>query len=124
MNIATQPILIVEDDLTHLMYLSALLRKRGYLVRGAHDGEEALDLLQYGKFGMVFMDVILPKMDGIDTCTVIRTNMHLHDLPVVMVSAGMIGDMLPSEPAGMITGFLEKPIAEPQLDAMLERVHA
>ncbi len=120
MNLSNHTILVVEDNPAHLTHLSALLRKRGYQVCGAQDSDEAIDLLQTFHFHMVFMDMTLPSMDGLDTCTVMRTHEQLRDVPVIITLEDH-PRTAPTMPDTLINGYLSKPVFEPQLDATLAK---
>ncbi len=61
---ASMRVLLVEDKVRMASLLQRAMQREGYLALVAHDGEEALDLLQQQQFNAVVMDVMLPKLDG------------------------------------------------------------
>lgn len=77
-------ILVVEDELEIQELLRAYLQEEGYQVETAGDGVEALSLFRRGKFDLVLLDILLPKIDGFGVCEVIRRE---SDVPVLMLTA-------------------------------------
>jgi len=81
---ANEKILVVDDDRNICELLRLYLMKEGYAVTIANDGEAALAAYQAEKPAMVLLDVMMPKMDGWETCRRIR---KLGDTPVIMLTA-------------------------------------
>lgn len=77
-------ILIADDEVRIRKLLSDFLRKEGYLVIEAADGEEALEKFTVNKVHLVILDVMMPKMDGWETLSQIR---KLSTVPVIMLTA-------------------------------------
>jgi len=77
-------ILIVEDESTIREVEKAYLKRAGYEVTEAEDGESALKLFRREKFDLVVLDLNLPKINGIEVCKQIR---RLSTVPVIMVTA-------------------------------------
>ena len=77
-------ILIVEDDPELGGLVRDFLRKEGFSVRLCAAAETALELLTGEQFGLVLLDVMLPGMNGFETCAVIREKRHI---PILMMSA-------------------------------------
>lgn len=80
-------VLVVEDDLDSASILDAYLRKDGFAVALAYDGERALELYRQWRPDLVLLDMMLPRLSGIDVLSAIR---RAGDTPVIMVTA--IGD--------------------------------
>lgn len=78
-------ILIVDDDADVRAVIEIALD--GHECVMAEDGIEALDILARGGFDAVVLDVMMPRMDGIDTLRTIRRDSDLKDLPVLMLTA-------------------------------------
>ncbi len=77
-------VLVVDDETSYRQGLRAALTAEGYTVDLASDGEEALIKFGANEPDMVLLDVMLPKLSGLDVCRRIRAT---HDTPVIMVSA-------------------------------------
>ena len=77
-------ILVVEDDFDIAEMLQAWLMEAGYGVEVAGDGLRALDVFAAGRFDLVLLDLMLPKLDGFGVCEWIRAR---SDVPVVMLTA-------------------------------------
>jgi len=77
-------ILLVDDEPLMIKGLKYTLEQDGYETVSAYDGEEALKLFADNSFDMVLLDVMLPKMDGIQVCQRIR---ELSDVPIIMLTA-------------------------------------
>ena len=79
-------ILIVEDEQALQEALKLKLEKEGVEVLTASTGEEALEVLKKKRPTLVSLDILLPKMNGLELLEKIRKDADLHDLPVVVVS--------------------------------------
>jgi signal transduction histidine kinase len=80
-------ILIVDDNLTNLKLMRAQLEAEGQVVAQAHDGVEALELLNRQRVDVVISDILMPRMDGYRLCHEIRQNEHLCHLPTIIYSS-------------------------------------
>jgi two-component system, NtrC family, sensor kinase len=80
-------ILAVDDSSTYLNELSDVLRAEGYEVVGARSGEDALEMLAAQPIDCVLLDLVMPGMDGIETCRRIKASAHFRDIPLVMLTA-------------------------------------
>lgn len=78
-----QKILAVDDDATLLRLVDQVLSQKGYEVLKANSGPEALKLLFAQKPDLVLLDVVMPGMDGWETCSRIR---DVSDLPIIMLT--------------------------------------
>ncbi len=81
---ATSRILLVDDEPSVQTLLAYPLRKDGYDVVTATDGREALDRFAEGRFDLVVLDIMLPKLDGIEVCRRLRTKSQV---PIIMLTA-------------------------------------
>ena len=77
-------ILLVDDEVKITRVLSAYLEKAGYQTVCAHDGKEALSLLQSHIFSLIVLDLMLPDVSGESLCRTIRIH---HRTPVIMLTA-------------------------------------
>lgn len=80
-------ILVVEDDKHISKLIRYNLEKAGFQCSVTITGEDALALLDQENFDLVLLDIMLPKMDGLEVCRSIKQKEHLSGLPVVMLTA-------------------------------------
>lgn len=80
-------ILVVEDEKHIVELVSYALRKEGYEVLVARDGNGALELVHTGRPDLVILDIMLPGRDGLSVCRLMRQDDRTRDLPVIMLSA-------------------------------------
>ena len=80
-------ILLVDDSKTELHHLSELLTKRGYSVRTAEDGEEAMRRLAEDKPDLILMDVVMPGQNGFQLTRSITRDPRFADVPVIMCTS-------------------------------------
>ena len=86
-NLNSHSILIVDDNHNNLEVLSETLSKAGFQVAVAIDGENALEQIQYYKPELILLDVMMPGIDGYQTCQRIKTNPDTFDIPVIFMTA-------------------------------------
>ncbi len=79
-----QNILIVEDDQDIQELLKEFLKEAGYGVTAAGDGMEAIDLFGKGRYDLILLDIMLPKIDGFGVCELIRKQSQV---PIIMLTA-------------------------------------
>jgi len=77
-------ILLVDDEQSIQTLLSYPLRKDGYHVTSAHDGSEALERFEEARFDLVVLDLMLPKLDGVEVCRQLRSRSQV---PIIMLTA-------------------------------------
>ena len=77
-------ILLVDDEPAVQTLLAYPLRKDGYEVVSATDGRQALDRFAEGRFDLVVLDIMLPKLDGIEVCRRLRSKSQV---PIIMLTA-------------------------------------
>jgi twitching motility two-component system response regulator PilH len=79
--------LLVDDSKTELHYLSEMLTKRGYSVRTASNGEDALRRLAEEKPDLILMDVVMPGQNGFQLTRTITRDPRYADVPVIMCTS-------------------------------------
>ena len=120
-------VLVVEDEPVNRLGISAMLGKRGVEVLLAENGREALDTLEKTQVDLIFMDVQMPVLDGLETTRIIRTDPRfagLAQVPIVALTAyAMVGDRERLLAAGM-DAYLAKPVGMKSLFDTLDRLVA
>ncbi|HZO52850.1 MAG TPA: response regulator [Bryobacteraceae bacterium] len=113
-------VLLAEDNVVNQKVVTAVLRKRGYVVDVACNGKEALASLETRAYDLVLMDVQMPELDGIEAARAIRRNDRWRTLPIVAMTAhAMNGDRERCLEAGM-NDYLSKPVSPSHLIETVE----
>lgn len=121
----SKKILLVEDNQANMRLIGMVLRKKGYKLLVATDGEEALAVAMKGKPDLIVMDIQLPKMDGLEVTRRLRLTPQFRQTPIIALTASaMEGDREEIIAAGC-DEYISKPVNTrrlPQLVAeMLQR---
>ena len=87
MNDMNKKKVLIVDDEPNVRQLVSKILSRDYTVIEARDGEEALNVVRSQKPGIVIMDMMMPKMDGLTACYAIRKDPATKSIPVVMLTA-------------------------------------
>ncbi len=112
-------LLIVDDDPLSRSMMDLMLAPQGYKIDCASDGAEAIQAIQSGQYDLVFMDLILPDMNGRDVCRVIRQwEAGERRIPIVAVT----GLDLPGQPLELIKAGMDDYIFKPYDVRTLTRV--
>ncbi len=82
-----QTILVVDDNLTNLRVLSSMLEKLGYTVLVARDGKQAIETAQYTIPDMILLDIMMPEIDGFETCRRLKKIPNTKDIPIIFLTA-------------------------------------
>ena len=117
-------VLVAEDNVVNQLLATRLLEKRGHRVVMTANGHEALKALAKDRFDVVLMDVQMPEMDGLQATAALREKEKekgdgIHQPVVALTAHVMKGDQERCLAAGM-DGYLAKPIAAQDLDAILD----
>lgn len=80
-------LLVVDDNADNLDLLSRQLARQGYIVLTASDGQEALELLETKTVDLILLDVIMPRLDGVETLKRLKSTEKLQEIPVLMLSS-------------------------------------
>lgn len=108
---------MVDDELPMKKLIEIYLKKNGYEVITKDNGEEAIHELKNNQYDLVLLDVMMPKMNGWDTCQKIRS---ISDIPVIMLTAR---DQTIDKVKGLTIGaddYITKPFEEIELLARIE----
>ncbi len=113
-------ILVVDDALKNIQFIGKLLRRKGFLVSVAQSGVQALDILEKSHTDLILLDIIMPGMDGMETCRRIKNNPDTTDIPVVFLSAlSESSDKVRGLKAGAVD-YVTKPIDSEELLARIK----
>lgn len=116
-------VMVIDDSKTIRRTAQALLQKEGCEVVTAEDGFEALSKIVEQRPDLIFVDIMMPRLDGYQTCALIKNNATFKTTPVVMLSSK---DGLFDKTRGKIVGseqYLTKPFTKAELlDAINKHV--
>ena len=108
-------VLVIDDSNTIRRSAEIFLKQGGYEVYLAEDGFDALSKVNDHSPALIFCDILMPRLDGYQTCAIIKRNSRYADLPVIMLSSK---DGLFDKARGRMVGsqdYLTKPFTKDQL---------
>ena len=114
-NLAGMRVMVIDDSKTIRRTAETLLKKEGCEVFTATDGFEALAKIADNQPQIIFVDIMMPRLDGYQTCALIKNNQLFKSTPVIMLSSK---DGLFDKAKGRIVGvdqFLTKPFSKEEL---------
>jgi len=91
-------ILIVDDTPANIQSLAAILKSKGYLISAATNGKQALEVLARMQPDLILLDVMMPEMDGFETCRQLKAAEQWRHIPVIFLTAK-------TETADIVQGF-------------------
>lgn len=110
-------ILLVDDEYEFLQTLSERLKMRGFRVDIALNGEDALEKLSHRLFDVIFVDLLMPNMDGLETTRRIKELNPSFEV-IILTGHGSIRSGVDAMKMG-VCDFMEKPV---EINAMVEKV--
>jgi two-component system, sensor histidine kinase and response regulator len=115
-------ILIAEDSPTQAEQLKHLLEAHGYVVSTAPNGKQALDSARNHKPTLIISDIVMPEMDGYALCKAVKSDQHLRDVPVIIVTTlSSIQDIVTGLECGA-DNFIRKPYDPKTLLARIDNL--
>lgn len=117
-------ILITDDDPVILRLLQVNLELEGYDVLLAHHGEEAYEIAQAEHPDLVILDIMMPKLDGYQTCEKLKATDSTKDIPVVFLSAKAQQTDIERGKSFGVAEYLTKPFDPSDLLEVVERLVA
>jgi twitching motility two-component system response regulator PilG len=123
-DISGLKVMVIDDSKTIRRTAESLLKKEGCEVLTATDGFEALAVIADSHPQVIFVDIMMPRLDGYQTCALIKNNSEFKNTPVIMLSSK---DGLFDRARGRIVGseqYLTKPFTKDELLAAIRKVTA
>ena len=115
-------VLLVDDDVRNLLALTPLLERWNLEVMAAGDGQEALETLETDKdFDLVFMDIMMPGMDGYEVMAALRAQPRFGHLPIIALTARAAADDRQHCLDAGASDCIVKPVDPTELKAMIDR---
>jgi phosphate regulon transcriptional regulator PhoB len=118
----TKKILIVDDEPDILELISYNLKKEGFHISTALDGEEALQKVRAGHLDLIILDLMLPGIHGMELCRIMRNNPKTAHVPIIMLTArGEESDKVRGLDSGA-DDYMTKPFSPKELIARVKAV--
>ncbi len=115
-------VLAVDDEKSIVRLVQVNLERNGYIVKMAYDGVEALERVAETHPDIIVMDVMMPRMDGFETLSILRKNPETRDIPVIMLTAkAMDSDIFIGYQRGADC-YLTKPFNPKELVTFVRRI--
>lgn len=80
-------ILIVDDQIENIQFLSTMLMDNGYEVRQVLSGKQALKVVDYDPPELILLDIMMPEIDGYEVCRQLKSNSRTCQIPIIFLSA-------------------------------------
>jgi CheY-like chemotaxis protein len=104
-------ILVVDDEADITLILRRILSKKGYTVKEDQSGEECLEILDKARPDLIFMDIMMPGLDGWETTRRLKQNPKTRDIPISMLSVkSEPEDLARSREYALADEHLKKPV--------------
>ncbi|HKR00166.1 MAG TPA: diguanylate cyclase [Pyrinomonadaceae bacterium] len=113
-------ILVADDEPVNRTLIQRLLEREGYNVLTAKDGSDAVEQAQQTLPDLVILDVMMPEMDGMDACRLIKEDGRTRDIPVIFLSARDETEMKVNGLSLGADDYISKPF---EADELIARVH-
>ena len=110
-------ILVVDDNVINLNVISGLLKLYNILPSTAISGQQAIEMIRHNRYDLVFMDHMMPEMDGVEAAKLIR-NMDIK-IPIIALTANVVTSAKEMLLAAGMDDFLAKPIMKEELNQIL-----
>lgn len=110
-------ILVAEDNAVNVMLMKKLFSKWDITPVVAENGERAIELLQYGNFDLILMDLQMPVMDGIEATKIIRrmTDPQKANIPIIALTASALFDVRERVYSSGMNDYVAKPFKPNEL---------
>ena len=119
-NKPSTKVMVIDDSNTIRLTAETILKKEGYEVFTATNGFEAMSIIADTRPDIIFVDIMMPRLDGYQTCKLIKNNSYFRKTPVIMLSSK---DSLFDRARGRVAGseqHINKPFTKSEL---LEAIH-
>ena len=112
-------ILVVDDNEMNLKVFRNLIKHTQVILTEAHSGQECIELVKENSFDLIFLDHMMPEMDGIETLYVMRNRRMCDNVPIVALTANAVKGAKNHYLKEGFSDFLSKPILPEKLDRIL-----
>jgi len=113
-------VLVVDDTPIQLKIIISIMQNHGITVSVAHNGQEALTLVEKERPDLILLDIVMPGMDGFEVCSTLKRNPKHASIPVLFLTAQTDEDNIVKAFQSGAADYVIKPVNPPEL---LARVH-
>lgn len=123
LDYSSKAILVVDDNKVNVKVISAFLKHFGIIADSAFSGQEAIDMVQKKKYDLIFMDHMMPEMDGVETTEHIRDleDDYFRQVPIIACTANVVKGVEELFAQAGMDDFVPKPIQIEVLQQKLEK---
>jgi two-component system chemotaxis response regulator CheY len=118
----SKTIMTADDSASMRQMVSFTLKKAGFSVVEATDGQDALGKLNHSSVDMLITDLNMPVIDGLELIRKVRTMPQFRYMPIIMLTTESQADKKQAGKAAGATGWIVKPFTQEQLVAVVNRV--
>mgnify|MGYP001211790771 CR=1 FL=1 len=115
-------VLIVDNNPVNVGIEQAILRKAGYCTASASDGTACIEAARKLKPDLILLDIVMPKMNGIEACKVLRQDEETRDIPIIFVTGRTHAEALREAFESGGTDYVRKPVNRIELLARIKSV--
>lgn len=108
-------VLIVDDEPKNIQVLANTLSREGYQIEYATNGDDAIDWVKNGHFDLILLDIMMPEIDGFQTCEQIKNNEESGDIPIIFLTAKTDKESIVKGFKSGGTDYITKPFNEEEL---------
>ncbi|MCH7398423.1 response regulator [Belliella sp. DSM 107340] len=116
-------ILLVEDNETNLKFMQMLMKELGYKITLAKNGLEAIDTVANHDFDLIFMDIQMPKLNGLEATKIIRNLENKLYIPIIGLSANAFQEDINEAISIGMDGYLSKPIQVKDIALTIKKIY-
>ena len=124
MECMKKPILLVDNNVDTLKILTLILQGEGYAIDTALDGEKALTKVSEQPPQLILLDLMLPKLNGIDVCRRLKQNDSTRDIPVIIMTAKSKDEARKGAASAGANSYLLKPFDPGELVEQVKQFFA
>ncbi len=110
-------VLVVDDNHNQTRTMTYILRRNGYDVTTAKDGVEAIEIIKEKSFNLIFMDIKMPQLNGVETFK--RLKKIRHEAAVIMMTAYSVDDLVEEALQEGARGIMYKPLDMEKVGAII-----
>ncbi|MCD4768697.1 MAG: response regulator [Bacteroidales bacterium] len=103
-------ILVIDDSNTNIVLLESLLERNGYSVSSALSAREGIETIKDKMPDLIYLDLVMPELDGLGFLRILRNNDSWKDIPVVILSAISDSEMIKKSRELGVAEYIIKPL--------------